>query len=76
MQGAARALFVPLSLAVGFAMIASYILSSTFVPVLSRLAAAGTSTRRSERRRTTLLRPAAQPLRTAADANRCAGAGC
>ncbi len=35
MQGSARALFVPLSLAVGFAMIASYILSSTFVPVLS-----------------------------------------
>lgn len=35
MQGAARGLFVPLSLAVGFAMIASYILSSTFVPVLS-----------------------------------------
>src|SRR5207248_2448936 len=35
MQGAARALFVPLSLAVGFAMIASYLLSSTFVPVVS-----------------------------------------
>jgi multidrug efflux pump subunit AcrB len=35
MQGAAKSLFVPLSLAVGFAMIASYILSSTFVPVLS-----------------------------------------
>lgn len=35
MQGAARNLFVPLSLAVGFAMVASYILSSTFVPVLS-----------------------------------------
>lgn len=35
MQGSARGLFVPLSLAVGFAMIASYILSSTFVPVLS-----------------------------------------
>src|SRR5262245_47005280 len=35
MQGAARSLFVPLSLAVGFAMIASYFLSSTFVPVLS-----------------------------------------
>jgi multidrug efflux pump subunit AcrB len=35
MQGAARALFVPLSLAVGFAMVASFILSSTFVPVLS-----------------------------------------
>ncbi len=35
MKGAAQALFVPLSLAVGFAMIASFILSSTFVPVLS-----------------------------------------
>jgi multidrug efflux pump subunit AcrB len=35
MQGAARSLFIPLSLAVGFAMVASYILSSTFVPVLS-----------------------------------------
>jgi multidrug efflux pump subunit AcrB len=34
MEGAVRELFVPLSLAVGFAMIASYILSSTFVPVL------------------------------------------
>jgi multidrug efflux pump subunit AcrB len=35
MVGAGRALFVPLSLAVGFAMIASYFLSSTLVPVLS-----------------------------------------
>ncbi len=35
MQGAARELFVPLALAVGFSMIGSYILSSTFVPVLS-----------------------------------------
>jgi multidrug efflux pump subunit AcrB len=35
MQGSARALFVPLSLAVGFAMMTSYFLSSTFVPVLS-----------------------------------------
>ncbi|MEX0675590.1 MAG: efflux RND transporter permease subunit [Pirellulales bacterium] len=35
MQGAARELFVPLSLAVGFSMLASYILSSTFVPVMS-----------------------------------------
>jgi RND family efflux transporter MFP subunit len=35
MEGAARNLFVPLALAVGFAMIASYVLSSTFVPVLS-----------------------------------------
>jgi multidrug efflux pump subunit AcrB len=35
MHGAARGLFTPLALAVGFAMIASYILSSTFVPVAS-----------------------------------------
>jgi multidrug efflux pump subunit AcrB len=35
MEGAARGMFVPLSLAVGFSMLASYILSSTFVPVLS-----------------------------------------
>ena len=35
MQGATRAMFVPLSLAVGFSMVASYLLSSTFVPVLS-----------------------------------------
>ncbi len=35
MQATAQALFVPMSLAVGFAMIASYFLSSTFVPVLS-----------------------------------------
>jgi multidrug efflux pump subunit AcrB len=35
MIGVTRALFVPLSLAVGFAMLASYVLSSTLVPVLS-----------------------------------------
>jgi multidrug efflux pump subunit AcrB len=35
MNGAARNLFVPLSLAVGFSMVGSYILSSTLVPVLS-----------------------------------------
>jgi len=35
MEGAAREMFVPLSLAVGFAMIAAYFLSSTFVPILS-----------------------------------------
>ncbi len=35
MEGAARSLFVPMSLAVGFSMLASYILSSSFVPVLS-----------------------------------------
>jgi multidrug efflux pump subunit AcrB len=35
MQGAAQRLFTPLALAVGFAMIGSYLLSSTFVPVIS-----------------------------------------
>jgi multidrug efflux pump subunit AcrB len=35
MVGVARALFAPLSLAVGFSMVASYLLSTTFVPVLS-----------------------------------------
>jgi multidrug efflux pump subunit AcrB len=35
MEGAARAMFLPLSLAVGFAMVASYVLSSTLVPILS-----------------------------------------
>src|SRR5574337_147475 len=35
MVGVSRALFVPLSLAVGLAMLASYLLSNTLVPVLS-----------------------------------------
>jgi RND family efflux transporter MFP subunit len=35
LSGAPRSLFMPLSLAVGFAMIASYLLSSTFVPVMA-----------------------------------------
>jgi multidrug efflux pump subunit AcrB len=35
MVGPTKSLFVPLSLAVGFAMFASYILSGTFVPVMS-----------------------------------------
>src|SRR4051812_9604262 len=35
MTGAAHNLFVPLALAVGFAIVGSYLLSSTFVPVLS-----------------------------------------
>src|SRR5438445_6644710 len=35
MVGVARSLFIPLSLAVGFAMLASYLLSNTLVPVLS-----------------------------------------
>jgi len=35
MNGVPRAMFMPLSLAVGFAMIASFILSQTFVPVVA-----------------------------------------
>jgi multidrug efflux pump subunit AcrB len=35
MQGAARALFAPLSLAVGFSMLASYLLANSLVPVLA-----------------------------------------
>jgi len=35
MTGVGRQLFVPLSLAVGFAMLASYVLSSTLVPALA-----------------------------------------
>jgi multidrug efflux pump subunit AcrB len=35
MAGVARQLFVPLSLAVGFAMVSSYLLSSSLVPVLA-----------------------------------------
>ena len=35
MAGAAKAMFVPLSLAVGFSMVASYLLASTLIPILS-----------------------------------------
>src|SRR5205085_6504848 len=35
MEGAARNMFVPLALAVGFSMITSYLLSSMFVPVIA-----------------------------------------
>src|SRR5437879_1243061 len=35
MTGAGKAMFLPLSLAVGFSMIASYLLSSTLVPILA-----------------------------------------
>jgi multidrug efflux pump subunit AcrB len=35
MSGVPRAMFLPLSLAVGFAMIASFLLSQTFVPVMT-----------------------------------------
>jgi multidrug efflux pump subunit AcrB len=41
MTGVSRSLFVPLSLAVGFAMVASFLLSSSLVPVLSVLLLAG-----------------------------------
>ena len=50
MVGVGRQLFVPLSLAVGFAMISSYLLSSTLVPVLSTwLMRSGARARRSRR---------------------------
>ena len=50
MKGVAQSLFVPLSLAVGFAMLASYFLASSFVPVLSVwiLPSASESARRDE----------------------------
>jgi RND family efflux transporter MFP subunit len=35
MEGSTQALFIPLSLAVGFAMIASYVLSNTFLPIVA-----------------------------------------
>ena len=50
MRGAAQALFVPLSLAVGFAMVSSYLLSSTFVPVLGAWLLRHPKRRREDRR--------------------------
>jgi multidrug efflux pump subunit AcrB len=44
MRGAAHNLFVPLASAVGFSMVASYLLSSTFVPILSVWVLQGTNT--------------------------------
>src|ERR1051325_8504680 len=35
MEGAAKAMFIPLSLAVGFSMVTSYLLASTLVPIVS-----------------------------------------
>jgi multidrug efflux pump subunit AcrB len=49
MTGVARSLFIPLSLAVGFAMMASYILSNTLVPVLAIGLLRETHTPRDER---------------------------
>ena len=48
MIGVSRALFVPLSLAVGLAMLASYLLSNTLVPVLSIRMLAGVTTHETE----------------------------
>ena len=45
MTGAAKAMFLPLALAVGFAMAASYLLSSTVVPVLVVWTSPATATR-------------------------------
>ena len=61
MTGVSRSLFVPLSLAVGFAMIASFLLSSSLVPVLSVwLLRQGRRTRGATRARERLGRAAAR----------------
>ena len=55
MTGVSRSLFVPLSLAVGFAMIASFLLSSSLVPGPVRVAAEdspASAGRRQQPRRT------------------------
>ena len=70
MVGIGRALFPPLALAVGFSMIASYLLSSTLVPVLAALAASAAHGRSAhdERRR---LRARARRLRRASSSGSC-----
>src|SRR6266487_3930129 len=50
MTGVPRSMFIPLSLAVGFAMIASFLLSLTLVPVLSNWVLKNVSTTKSENR--------------------------
>ena len=78
MQGAARSLFVPLALAVGFSMVASYLLSSTLVPILSvwLLRSASTAPAMSSRR--TPVRPLPRRLRPVLGERRrgCAGWWC
>lgn len=49
MQGAAQRLFAPLALAVGFSMIGSYVLSSTFVPVMCMWLLKGREAHQEER---------------------------
>ena len=75
MEGAARELFVPLSLAVGFSMMTSYFLSSTFVPVAVGLAAAPLPSAPASRsvgdRRLVLPGPACRPVTSA-----CCGPSC
>jgi multidrug efflux pump subunit AcrB len=58
MEGAPRELFAPLSLAVGFSMISSYILSSMFVPIVCvwLLKHQHTSEQASERRESAFVR--------------------
>ena len=73
MQGAARGLFVPLALAVGFAMIASYILSSTFVPVVSVWLLPQQPGQHAARQEGRLRRGVHAPSSVA---THCAGAGC
>lgn len=48
MEGSAKALFLPLALAVAFSMVASYVLSSTLLPVLSVWMGAGGGVKREE----------------------------
>lgn len=48
MSGVTRSLFMPLSMAVGFAMIASFLLSQTLVPVLSNWMLAKTHSRQGQ----------------------------
>jgi multidrug efflux pump subunit AcrB len=49
MTAVARSLFIPLSLAVGFAMLASFVLSNTLVPVLATSVLQQTQRRQSDR---------------------------
>src|SRR5262249_27240212 len=75
MTGAMKALFMPLTLAVGFAMISSYLLSSALVPVL---AAWGPRLGNAERGMSTLRSSkgeSARAFRTATEDGRSAGQG-
>ena len=61
MEDPLRSLFMPLTLGVGFAMISSYLLSSTFVPIMSvYLLKHKKITRRTGRGEARPVRPGAQ----------------